>query len=466
MKRLRWKLLAAMIALVAVTLGISGLFTRRVARDQVFRLMEMHPATPQGRDPAEDQVARALEAHVRTTGGWQGVDAVIDRLSAAQRCRILLTTPRGERIAVSAVLRSAEITVDGEDHIAVTGASGPIGRLVMYVAPVAIHDAAGRAIARAYVLPDLLPVPDHLDPADPAMLREIAAVDRRLVAIFAAAALVALVLTVVVSRHITRPVEQLTAAVQAFGRGHRPLHVPVAGRDEIARLAASFHAMADAVAAQDELRRRMVGDVAHELRTPLTNLRCELEAIQDGLTVPEPARIASLHEEVLHLQRLVEDLQELAIAEAGALALHRERIDLGAAIARIVGGQAELSAEPGLAVDVDPTRLRQIVHNLMTNAARHTPAGTPVQIRVARAGPEATVAIVDRGPGIPAQELERIFERFHRVDQARSRAHGGAGLGLAIVRRLVELHGGRVWADSVEGSGATFTFTLPLTRGG
>jgi signal transduction histidine kinase len=459
MNRLRWKLLAAMIALVAVTLGISGLFTRRVARDQVFRLMEMHPAgSPrQATSPEEDQAVRALEAHVRATGGWRDVDAVIDPLSAAQRCRILLTTPRGELIAASAALRTAQVAVDG-DRVTVTGAPGaPVGRLVMYVKPLVVRDATGRAVAHAYVLPEVVP-PEH---PDPAMLREIAAVDRRLVAIFAAAALVAVLLTVVVSRRITRPVEQLTVAVQAFGRGERPLHVQVTGRDEIARLAISFRAMADAVIAQDELRRRMVGDVAHELRTPLTNLRCELESIQDGLTTPDPARIASLHEEVLHLQRLVEDLQDLAIAEAGALALHRERVDLGAAIAQIIGDQAELTIERGIAVDVDLTRLRQITHNLLANAARHTPEGTPVRVRVARAGAEAMVAVADRGPGIPATDLERIFERFHRVDEARSRMHGGAGLGLAIVRRLVELHGGQVWAESVEGEGATFTFTLP-----
>jgi signal transduction histidine kinase len=193
-----------------------------------------------------------------------------------------------------------------------------------------------------------------------------------------------------------------------------------------------------------------------------TNLRCELEAIQDGLAQPDTARIASLHEEVLHLQRLVEDLQDLAIAEAGALQLHLERIDLGAAVARIVGAQAEVTAEPGILVAADPTRLRQVVHNLLANAASHTPDGALVRVRVARAGGDATVSVADRGPGIPANELERIFERFYRVEQARGRARGGAGLGLAIVRRLVELHGGRVWADSVAGDGATLTFSLPL----
>lgn len=469
MKWLRWKLFAATIALVVVTLGISGLFTRRVARDQVVRLMEMQPAgsSRPARSPMEDQALRVLEAHVRSTGGWRDVDAVLDQLSAVQRCRIILTTTRGELIAVSAALRTAKVTVDGEDRVTVdgedrvtvTGVPGPIDPMVMYVMPLVVRDVTGHAVAHAYVVPDLLPAPDH---PDSAVRREIAAVDRRLLAIFAVAALVALLLTVVVSRRITRPLEQLTVAVQAFGCGKRRLHVPTTGRDEIARLATSFREMADAVMAQEELRRRMVGDVAHELRTPLTNLRCELESIQDGLTVPDAARIASLHEEVLHLQQLVEDLQDLAIAEAGALALHRERVDLGAAIARIVGDQAELTVEHGIAVDVDLTRLRQIVDNLLANAARHTLEGTPVRVRVARAGADATVAVADRGPGIPAKDLARIFERFHRVDEARSRARGGAGLGLAIVRRLVELHGGRVWADSVEGNGATFTFTLPL----
>jgi two-component system sensor histidine kinase BaeS len=206
----------------------------------------------------------------------------------------------------------------------------------------------------------------------------------------------------------------------------------------------------------------MVGDVAHELRTPLTNLRCELEAIQDGLATPDRPRIASIHEEVLHLQRLVEDLQDLAVAEAGALKLHLERIDLGAAVARIVGAGADLACDGGLMVDADVTRLRQVVHNVLANAVRHSPQGERVRVQVARDGRDAKVSVIDRGPGIAADDLGRIFERFYRVDDARGRAQGGAGLGLAIVRRLVELHAGRVWADSVEGEGTTITFTIPL----
>jgi signal transduction histidine kinase len=449
MTRLRWKLLAAMVALVVVTIGISGLFTRRVTHDQVRRLLVRHPPV------SLDQTVRPLEDHLRSTGGWRGVDAVIDQVAAASRTRMVLTTLQGEVIAASADLRAAKLTVDGQQLTALGERDGHLEQVTVRTAPGVVHDGDGRPAAQVYVLPA-----DGAE--DTAALREIAAVDRRLIAIFAIATVVASLLTVLVSRRIVKPIEQLTAAVQDFGRGKLLVHVRVSGRDEIARLATSFNTMADAITTQEDLRRRMVGDIAHELRTPLTNLRCELEAIQDGLANPEPARITSLHEEVLHLQRLVEDLQDLAVADAGALALHLERIDLGAAIARIVGSQAEVTGDDGILVDADATRLRQVVSNVVANALRHTPAGERVRVRIARAGGDATVAVIDRGPGIPAKDLDRIFERFYRVDEARGRERGGAGLGLAIVRRLVELHGGRVWAESVEGEGATFTFTLPL----
>jgi signal transduction histidine kinase len=451
MSRLRWKLLAAMVALVAVTIGITALLTRRVAHDQVYRLLIHRRVSP------PEAALAPLVTHLRSTGGWRGVDAVIDRIAAGSNARVVLASMQDDVIAVSADLRAASVTVDGEDRVTVIGAgAGRRARLTAQLPPLLIRDGTGRAVARAYVLP-------ARELAEPTEQRELAAVDRRLVALFAFATLIALALSVVIARRITKPIEQLTTAVQALGRGAVPAPVRVTGTDELARLAAAFNAMAGAVAAQEELRRRMVADVAHELRTPLTNLRCELEAIQDGLASPDGARIDSLHEEVLHLQRLVEDLQELALADAGALRLAKERLDLGSTVARVVGDRAEVIAEGGLAVDADSTRLRQMIDNLLANAAAHAPAGGRARIRVARDGDGATVAVTDDGPGIPAADLERIFERFYRLDEARGRSRGGgAGLGLAIVQRLVELHGGRVWAESAPGQGATFTFRIPL----
>jgi signal transduction histidine kinase len=440
MRRLRWTLLAAMIALVGVTLGVGAAFTRRATHAQVKRLL----VASQPHDPAT--AVGPLEDHVRASGDWRGVEAVLDRMSA----RVILTTLQRDVIAVPAELRGATIAVDAADRVTATHAGDR--KLTLKLPPAEVRDAGGRPVARAYLLPRERPVAE----------RELASVDRGLIASLAVAMLVALALTVAMSRRITRPIEELTDAVQELGRGGSPTRVRARGRDEIARLAASFNAMADTVATQEELRRRMVGDVAHELRTPITNLRCDLEAIQDGLAQPDAERIASLRDEVLHLQRLVEDLQELAIADAGALRLDRQRVDLGATVARLVGDAAEVASQPGLVVEADVTRLRQVLGNLLANAAAQAPAGTRVKVSVARAGGDAVVSVADEGPGIPAGELERVFERFYRLDPARGRERGGAGLGLAIVRRLVELHDGRVWAESVEGRGATFSFTIPL----
>jgi two-component system sensor histidine kinase BaeS len=246
-------------------------------------------------------------------------------------------------------------------------------------------------------------------------------------------------------------------------RGSLPARVPVTGRDEIAHLARSFNAMSDALARQLELRRRMVGDVAHELRTPLTNLRCDFEAIEDGLVTADSARIASLREEVQHLARLVDDLQELAVAEAGGLQLAREPIDLGATVARIAESFAasrpvEVDAQE-VWVEADPLRIGQIVRNLLGNAFAH--ARRDVRVTVSRNGNEAIVSVADDGPGIPPEDLSNVFERFYRVDGARTREQGGAGLGLAIVKQLVELHGGRVWAENRPEGGAVVFFTTP-----
>jgi signal transduction histidine kinase len=303
---------------------------------------------------------------------------------------------------------------------------------------------------------------------EPSARPELAALDRRLLFTFGAAAVIAILMALVISRRITQPVERLTAAVHAMAGGSLQTRVAVQGRDELAQLATAFNSMADALAAQQDLRQRMVSDVAHELRTPLTNLRCELEAIQDGLAKPDAARIASIHEEVLHLGRLVDDLQQLALAEAGGLRLNRERIDLGEAVARAIDAfphrndiALSTSGEP-LVVSADVTRIGQIVRNLLANAIQHTREPRRIVVKLRRDGGEALISVSDNGSGIPAGELENIFERFYRVEEARDRDSGGAGLGLPIARRLVELHGGNIRAENRPEGGARFVVSIPL----
>jgi signal transduction histidine kinase len=441
MSRIRWKLLTAMIAVVVVTLALSGVFTRRVTHDQVQRMLV---ASAPG---VAAHSVQALEDFHRKTGSWSGVQPAIDRVAADADKEVVLVDDHDRVVATSRALRRADVRVDG-DRVTVNGArDGAQLHIMVSVPPIVLQSTPDRV----YFLPR--------EEQGSLEVREMAALDRRLLTTFAGALVAAILLTFLISRRITNPIERLTSAVQEMARGKVPAHVSVSGRDEIARLASSFNTMADAVTTQQELRQRMVGDVAHELRTPLTNLRCELEAIQDGLTRPDAPRIASLHEEVLHLQRLVEDLQELAVAEAGGIHLQLQRLDLASTIPGQVHG-----ATP-IVVNADPLRINQIMRNLLSNATSHTPPGGGVHVIISSDATNAIVSVTDEGKGIPAEDLEKIFERFYRVDESRARDSGGAGLGLAIVRRLVELHGGKVWAENGAGGGAVFTFTIPLVSG-
>lgn len=270
---------------------------------------------------------------------------------------------------------------------------------------------------------------------------------------------------------VSRPLQRLAAVTRRYGRGERTARARLRGGDEIAALGRVFDATADRLQAEQDLKQRFTTDVAHELRTPLTVLRSELEAIQDGLMEPDPARIESLLEQVELLARLVQDLRTLTLAEAGELPLERESLDLAelarrsvdAFAARAAGRDVTLTLDAAsVRVDADPLRLRQVAGNLIENAVRHATAGGRVEVRVApRTDGGARLEVRDDGRGIPAGDLPHVFERFYRVEAARGREDGGSGLGLAIVRALVELQGGSVRAENADGDGARFVVELP-----
>jgi two-component system sensor histidine kinase BaeS len=204
----------------------------------------------------------------------------------------------------------------------------------------------------------------------------------------------------------------------------------------------------------------MVGDIAHELRTPLTNVRCQLESVQDGLTVADRPMIDSMAEELERLSQLVDDLQQLSLAEAGVLRLDLHPVSAETLVRGAVGAHPVETAVEPLTVRADERRAVQILRNVVSNALAHASSG--VALRVERRGSFAAFVIDDDGPGIAPEQLERIFERFHRADPSRSRATGGAGLGLAIARELAELHGGSIAAENRKNGGARFTVALPL----
>ncbi|GAA3437501.1 sensor histidine kinase [Kutzneria kofuensis] len=286
--------------------------------------------------------------------------------------------------------------------------------------------------------------------------------------------LVTILVTVLAGRRFTRPLRALTAAAQRMRDGDVTAQVRVRRRDEIGRLAGAFNDMAASRAQVERLRTDLISDIAHELRTPLSNIRGWLEATQDGVSEADEALIASLLEEAMLLHHIIDDLQDLAMADAGTLRLHREAVSVRELVGQVCAAHRARADAAGVSLvgevdgDVelaaDPVRLRQIVDNLVTNAVRHTGAGGTVRVRGQLEGSVVTVAVSDTGTGIAAEDLPHVFDRFWRAEKSRSRQTGGSGLGLAIVKKLVEAHGGTVGAESVVGEGSRFWVRLPLSR--
>ncbi|MGN5632910.1 sensor histidine kinase [Streptomyces sp. AC154] len=288
--------------------------------------------------------------------------------------------------------------------------------------------------------------------------------------------------SVLVGARLVRPLRALTGAAQRMRDGEDSIPVLVAADTEIGRLAATFNDMSAHRARLEAQRKAMVSDVAHELRTPLSNIRGWLEAAQDGVADPDPAFIASLHEEAVQLQHIIDDLQDLAQADAGALRLHAEPVRIEELLGQVAAAHQARAETSGVALTVlpvapdhpvpgltaDPVRLRQAIGNLVSNAVRHTPSGGSVTLRPygSESGDAVLVDVTDTGSGIPPEDLAHVFDRFWRGEKSRSRRTGGSGLGLAIVRKLTEAHDGTVTAVSVPGQGSVFTLRLPADRGG
>ncbi|XMN05453.1 sensor histidine kinase [Streptomyces griseobrunneus] len=289
--------------------------------------------------------------------------------------------------------------------------------------------------------------------------------------------------SVLAGARLVRPLHALTGAAQRMRDGEEHASVPVRGDDEIGRLAAAFNDMSAHRARLEEQRKAMVSDVAHELRTPLSNIRGWLEAAQDGLADPDPAFVDSLLEEAVQLQHIIDDLQDLAAADAGVLRLHPEPVRIEELLGQVAAAHQARAETAGVTLTVaagaapvlhaDPVRLRQAVGNLVSNAVRHTPADGTVTLRAygegtgsaSGSGPGMVVIeVADTGTGIPAADLPYVFDRFWRAEKSRSRRTGGSGLGLAIVRKLAEAHGGTASATSTEGKGSAFTLRLPRHR--
>jgi len=269
---------------------------------------------------------------------------------------------------------------------------------------------------------------------------------------------------------LIRPLRALTAAAQRMRRGEAGARVAVRSRGEIGELARAFNDMAEHRERLEEQRKAMVSDVSHELRNPLGTIRSYLEGAQDGVVELDQRRLSTLVGETLLLQLLIDDLQDLALVDAGKLRLHPEQVDVAELLDQVVTSHRSRADEAGVAlataiggspvVTADPVRLRQILTNLVTNALRYTPHGGTVRLSATRFDRQVQIEVSDTGVGIDPADLPHVFDRFWRADRSRNRETGGSGLGLAIVHGLVHAHGGTITARSVPGSGTTFTIRL------
>jgi two-component system OmpR family sensor kinase/two-component system sensor histidine kinase BaeS len=308
---------------------------------------------------------------------------------------------------------------------------------------------------------------------------------RRILLIGAALAVaLGLVLGVLLSRSLTAPLQRLATAARAVAAGDLDHRVQEEGSVEIVEVAEAFNEMTSALGASERQRQNMVADVAHELRTPLTVIQGNLRAILDGVYPLDQSEVSRLYDESRLLARLVDDLRELAQADAGQLRLNVRPTDVGRVIQSMVENLVPAAEEQGVELsahverdlppaEADADRVAQILHNLLANALRHTPVGGSVTVSASLAGEAVEIAVADTGEGISPEDLPHIFERFWRADPARTRGEpprshagpepvNGTGLGLSVAQSLVEAQGGRIWAESILGQGSTFRFTLPL----
>jgi len=345
--------------------------------------------------------------------------------------------------------------------VVVAASLGTVGVAVLFVGPGYFAEAMGH-------LPGD-PMGEAMSLATEAAFTE--AMRQALVAASVIAVVTATVVSLAVAARIARPISTLAAAARRLAGGSYSERVPVDDPDELRELATSFNDMAGSLEATERRRLQLVGDVAHELRTPLTTLDGYLEGLEDGVIEPGPETWRLLRSETGRLTRLVTDLSELWRAEARQLQLATDAVDLAAVAAEVVERFAPLAAARGIRIELgastavaraDRDRVAEIVDNFLSNAIRHAPDDTSIDVATSAAGAEVRLTVTDRGPGLAPDQLEAVFERFYRVDPARSRAAGGSGIGLAIVRALAEAMGGSARAESPgPGRGATFVLELP-----
>jgi len=385
------------------------------------------------------------------TGNWQGVERLLAAMSSAHG-------PLGEHLVLANT--SGSVLGPSDSHFNGQTLSQT---LLDRGAPIMVD---GQRVGTLFA---------NLGTETPPLLanRFLDSIRRSIFGAGGAAAGIALILGFLVIRQLTRPLRTLSSATHRFAAGQLHHRVKIYSKDVIGQLGSDFNTMAQKLAKSEGLRQQMMADIAHELRTPLTVLQGNLQGLREGVFDPTPEFLTSLHEESLLLRRLVNDLQELSLAEAGELYLNKVSQPIGPLLDRALKALTQpiqdnhIVLQQRVAADLPPLRadsdrIVQVLVNLLSNAIRHTPRGGSITLQAKQVDLDIQVSITDTGAGIDQSDLPFVFERFWRADRARGRRNGGSGLGLAITKNLIEIHGGTIQVKSDKGVGTTFTFTLPI----
>jgi signal transduction histidine kinase len=441
--RLWVRLLAITVTPVLVTVVSVALLANYVTVGQFETFLA------QDTQQRDDRLQSVLIRYYTEQGGWGTVDANVQRMAALVGERLVLADASGKVVADSAgQLVGQQEGRNWRRALPLQNADNHIGTL--YINPL-LPGRASSLRTQAF----------------------LASVNRSLEIGLAVAVVAALFLTVLFSYRLRRQLAQLIRVAGQIGRGDFSLRVPTPEEGDLAEMGMAINHMAEDLELLLQARRQMVADVAHELRNPLQNINGYIEAIRDGVVTADERTMAILSAETTVLRRLVDDLQELAVAETGRLTMELGSVRVSDQIAAIVDSMRPRAEELGLAlsgpaadglppVEADARRLRQVLANLVQNAFAHTPRDGRVTISADQLPGFVEIGVSDTGEGIAEEDQDLIFERFFRVDPARSRATGGAGLGLTIAREFVHAMNGEIGVHSGVGEGATFWVRLPV----
>jgi len=449
MRSISTKLILAFATISIISLAIIFSAARWNTRQEFINFLS---------DESQTEVITELVDYHRSNGTWTGVDIVIVPNTGQQR-------GPGDPFR-----RMPFVVVDQEGKIIVPGDRYKLGQKLSeedLEAGVPIYDGD---LVIGFLIPIRIPFQGN-----PREVEFIQRTNLTLIYALLIGAIITLLLGFFLSRTISRPIKELTSATYAITKGDLAQRVPVRSKDEIGELASSFNKMSEELQRSVNTRKQMTADIAHELRTPISLILGHADAIHDDVLPPTIENIEIIREEAIRLERLVDDLRILSLADAGELQINPETIDLGKFIKDTVTLYKQHAASKGItlntdidphlpALELDPARMSQVFSNLLDNALRYTPKEGSIMLSGKNIGKNIELRVIDTGPGMESTETGKIFDRFYRTDTSRQRDEGGSGLGLAIAKSIVQEHGGQIKAESEAGKGLTVIISIPHSK--